>query len=395
MQLLKIATRRGRIAIGFLGLCILGALGFLAFAWRSSIAPIDPPASTSFPAELIAKGEALAGAGYCATCHTAKGGATYAGGYGMPTPFGVIYSTNITPDPETGIGRWSEAAFARAMHEGVARDGSHLFPAFPFDHFTKVTDEDVKALYAYFMTRPPIRAMAQSNTVPFPLNIRLFQAGWKLLFVTSASAVHLATPTLHGWLHICGARAQNFQPGRTSRAKWRQSARNDRRRNEKSVWSLVIMTTFKLNDRSVSVDIAEDTPLLWVIRDEIGLKGTKFGCGIGMCGACTVHIDGRAVRSCITPLAAVANAAVTTIEGLDQNGQHPLQKAWIETQVPQCGYCQSGQIMQAATLLKDFPDPSDKDIDAVMSGNLCRCMAYIRIRRAIKAAAAEMRGTHG
>jgi isoquinoline 1-oxidoreductase alpha subunit len=155
------------------------------------------------------------------------------------------------------------------------------------------------------------------------------------------------------------------------------------------------MTTFKLNDRSVSVDIAEDTPLLWVIRDEIGLKGTKFGCGIGMCGACTVHIDGRAVRSCITPLAAVANAAVTTIEGLDPNGQHPLQKAWIETQVPQCGYCQSGQIMQAATLLKDFPDPSDKDIDAVMSGNLCRCMAYIRIRRAIKVAAADMRGTHG
>jgi isoquinoline 1-oxidoreductase subunit alpha len=155
------------------------------------------------------------------------------------------------------------------------------------------------------------------------------------------------------------------------------------------------MTTFKLNDRSVSVDIAEDTPLLWVIRDEIGLKGTKFGCGIGMCGACTVHIDGRAVRSCITPLGAVANAAVTTIEGLDPNGQHPLQKAWIETQVPQCGYCQSGQIMQAATLLKDFPDPSDKDIDAVMSGNLCRCMAYIRIRRAIKVAAAEMRGTHG
>jgi isoquinoline 1-oxidoreductase subunit alpha len=155
------------------------------------------------------------------------------------------------------------------------------------------------------------------------------------------------------------------------------------------------MTTFKLNDRSVSVDAAEDTPLLWVIRDEIGLKGTKFGCGIGMCGACTVHIDGRAVRSCITPLAAVANAAVTTIEGLDPNDQHPLQKAWIETQVPQCGYCQSGQIMQAATLLKDFPDPSDKDIDAVMSGNLCRCMAYIRIRRAIKVAAAELRGTHG
>src|SRR5215472_5811228 len=139
--------------------------------------------------------------------------------------------------------------------------------------------------------------------------------------------MHSATPTLHGWLHICGARAQNFQPGRTSRAKWRQSARNERRHNEKSVWSGAIMTTFKLNDQPVSVNVAEDTPLLWVIRDEIGLKGTKFGCGIGMCGACTVHIDGRAVRSCITPLGTVANAAVTTIEGLDPHGQHPLQKS--------------------------------------------------------------------
>jgi isoquinoline 1-oxidoreductase subunit alpha len=155
------------------------------------------------------------------------------------------------------------------------------------------------------------------------------------------------------------------------------------------------MTAFRINGRPVTTDVEDDTPLLWVIRDVIGLTGTKFGCGIGMCGACTVHIDGRAVRSCITPLGAVANAAVTTIEGIDPNDQHPLQKAWIETQVPQCGYCQSGQIMQAATLLKDFPDPSDKDIDAVMSGNLCRCMAYIRIRRAIKVAAAEMRGAHG
>ena len=155
------------------------------------------------------------------------------------------------------------------------------------------------------------------------------------------------------------------------------------------------MTTFELNGRTVSVDVAEDVPLLWVIRDEIGLKGTKFGCGIGMCGACTVHIDGRAIRSCITSLGAVADATVTTIEGLDPNGQHPLQRAWVETQVPQCGYCQSGQIMQAATLLKDFPDPTDQDIDAVMGGSLCRCMAYIRIRKAIKLAAAEMRGAHG
>ena len=154
------------------------------------------------------------------------------------------------------------------------------------------------------------------------------------------------------------------------------------------------MTTFELNGRTVSVDVAEDVPLLWVIRDEIGLKGTKFGCGIGMCGACTVHVEGRAIRSCITPLGMVAAAAVTTIEGLDPDGRHPLQRAWIETQAPQRGYCQSGQIMQAATLLKDFPDPTDNDIDAVMGGNLCRCMAYIRIRRAIKLAAAEIRGTH-
>src|SRR5260370_2561926 len=185
MQSIKIGARRGRIALGFLGLCVLGALGFLALAWRSSLAPTDPPAATNFPAELIAKGEALAGAGYCATCHTVKGGATYAGGDGMQPQFGVIYSTNITPDPETGIGRWSREAFTRAMHEGVSRDGSHLFPAFPFDHCTKVTDEDVKALYAYFMTRPPVRATAQSNTVPFPLNIRLLQEGWKILFFRS------------------------------------------------------------------------------------------------------------------------------------------------------------------------------------------------------------------
>jgi isoquinoline 1-oxidoreductase alpha subunit len=155
------------------------------------------------------------------------------------------------------------------------------------------------------------------------------------------------------------------------------------------------MTKFELNGGTVSVDVDEDTPLLWVIRDEIGLKGTKFGCGIGMCGACTVHVDGRAIRSCITRLATVADATVTTIEGLDPNGQHPLQRAWVEMQVPQCGYCQSGQIMQAATLLKDFSNPTDDDINAVMGGSLCRCMAYVRIRRAIKLAAAEMRGAHG
>jgi isoquinoline 1-oxidoreductase subunit alpha len=150
------------------------------------------------------------------------------------------------------------------------------------------------------------------------------------------------------------------------------------------------MTTMQLNGRAVTVETNPETPLLWVIRDQLGLTGTKFGCGIGMCGACTVHLNGRAVRSCITPLSAAEGTEITTIEGLDPNGQHPLQKAWIETQAPQCGYCQSGQIMQAATLLKDFPQPTDKDIDAVMNGSLCRCMAYRRIRAAIKIAAVEM-----
>jgi isoquinoline 1-oxidoreductase alpha subunit len=152
------------------------------------------------------------------------------------------------------------------------------------------------------------------------------------------------------------------------------------------------MTTFTINGRSFSTDVDESTPLLWVIRDYAGYTGTKFGCGIGMCGACTVHLDGRALRSCITPVGAVAGAEITTIEGLDANGAHPLQKAWIDAQVPQCGYCQSGQIMQAATLLKDYPNPTDADIDAVMSGNLCRCMAYVRIKKAIKLAAVEMAG---
>jgi isoquinoline 1-oxidoreductase subunit alpha len=152
------------------------------------------------------------------------------------------------------------------------------------------------------------------------------------------------------------------------------------------------MTSFNLNGQAVSVDVPDDTPLLWVIRDDIGLTGTKFGCGIGMCGACTVHVDGRAQRSCITAVGAINGAAITTIEGLDQNGQHPLQIAWIEAQAPQCGYCQSGQIMQAATLLQDFPNPSDEDITAVMHGNLCRCMAYIRIRKAILLAAPQLRG---
>jgi len=144
---------------------------------------------------------------------------------------------------------------------------------------------------------------------------------------------------------------------------------------------------FELNGQAVTSESPADTPLLWVIRDELKLKGTKFGCGIAMCGACTVHLDGNALRSCIIPLSAVENRSVTTIEGLDTDAGKALQSAWVEEQVPQCGYCQSGQIMQAADLLKDKPNPSDADIDAAMNGNLCRCMAYTRIRKAIKSAA--------
>jgi isoquinoline 1-oxidoreductase alpha subunit len=147
------------------------------------------------------------------------------------------------------------------------------------------------------------------------------------------------------------------------------------------------MAKFILNGKPVKADVESDTPLLWVIRDELDMTGTKFGCGIGSCGACTVHVGGKAWRSCITPISSVEGAEITTIEGLSENGDHPLQVSWQKLQVPQCGYCQSGQIMQAASLLKDTPNPSDKDIDAVMGGNLCRCMTYVRIRSAIHEAA--------
>jgi mono/diheme cytochrome c family protein len=170
-----------RIVVGIVGIAVLGLVGFLALAWRPAIAPIDPPAKANFPAELVAKGQVLAGAGYCTVCHTKQDGQPFAGGLPLHTPFGTLYSSNITPEPETGIGRWSLAAFTRAMHDGVARDGSHLFPAFPFDHFTQVSDDDVAAIYAYLMTRPPVTAPAQPSTLPFPLNVRFFQEGWKLV----------------------------------------------------------------------------------------------------------------------------------------------------------------------------------------------------------------------
>ena len=148
---------------------------------------------------------------------------------------------------------------------------------------------------------------------------------------------------------------------------------------------------FNLNGKAVSASAEPDTPLLWVIRDEIGLTGTKFGCGQALCGACTVHLNGQPVRSCQTPLSAAAGQKIATIESLSTNNSHPLQVAWIKHDVPQCGYCQSGQLMSAAALLSKNKNPSDADIDAAMSGNICRCGTYNRVRAAIKDAAATMR----
>ncbi|HWC95831.1 MAG TPA: (2Fe-2S)-binding protein [Candidatus Sulfopaludibacter sp.] len=149
-----------------------------------------------------------------------------------------------------------------------------------------------------------------------------------------------------------------------------------------------------VNGRAATVDAPADMPLLWVLRDVLHMHGTKYGCGIGQCGACTVLLGGKAVRSCLTPVSAVGTQAVTTIEGLSADGTHPLQQAWQEVDVPQCGYCQAGQIMSAAALLAANPKPADKDIDAAMNGNLCRCATYTRIRRAVHRAA-EMSATHG
>ena len=148
---------------------------------------------------------------------------------------------------------------------------------------------------------------------------------------------------------------------------------------------------FNLNGKAVAAQAEPDTPLLWVIRDELGMTGTKFGCGQALCGACTVHLNGAPIRSCQTPLSAVAGQKVRTVESLSKNNTHPLQVAWIKHDVPQCGYCQSGQLMSAAALLAKNRNPSDSDIDQAMSGNICRCGTYPRIRAAIKDAAASMR----
>jgi isoquinoline 1-oxidoreductase subunit alpha len=152
------------------------------------------------------------------------------------------------------------------------------------------------------------------------------------------------------------------------------------------------LIAFTVNARHVTVDADSSTPLLWVLRDNLGLTGTKYGCGMAQCGACTVHIDGEAVRSCLLPVSRAADRQVTTIEGLSPDLSHPLQRAWMDIDVPQCGYCQSGQIMSAAVLLRKKPNPTDDDIDQALAGNICRCGTYSRIRRAVHRAAELARG---
>lgn len=145
-----------------------------------------------------------------------------------------------------------------------------------------------------------------------------------------------------------------------------------------------------INGKSMQVDVDPATPVLWVLRDHLDLVGTKYGCGVAACGACTIHLDGNAVRSCVMPVSSVGGSKITTIEGLSENGDHPVQKAWLEHDVPQCGYCQAGQIMSASALLSNNPNPSDDDIDNAMNGNICRCGTYLRIKAAVKTAAQSL-----
>jgi mono/diheme cytochrome c family protein len=195
------ASRR-IIASVIVVIMLAAAVAGFAVIWRPAIAAIDPPAPQSFDENLIKRGRTLAAIGNCRDCHTVRGGKTFAGGLPVPTPFGIIYSPNITPDAETGIGRWPEDAFRRAMRSGVDRDGRHLYPTFPYDHFTNVSDDDDRALYAYLMTRQPVHAPARANQLPFPLDRRFVIAGWKVLFLR------------HG----------TFQPDHTRSAEWNRGA---------------------------------------------------------------------------------------------------------------------------------------------------------------------------
>ena len=196
-------TARSRMIASIVAVVLIaGVAAAFAVAWRPAIAAINPPAPGSFDPALVKRGRELAAIGNCNDCHTVRGGASFAGGLPVPTPFGTIYSSNITPDPETGIGRWPETAFRRAMRSGVNRDGQHLYPTFPYDHFTNVSDEDDAALYAFLMTRPPVHAPAREIQLPFPLDQRVVVAGWKLLFLRRGS----------------------YQPDPTKSAEWNRGA---------------------------------------------------------------------------------------------------------------------------------------------------------------------------
>ena len=172
----------GRILLGLCSFIVVAIAVFVGWAWRSKVPAVEPPAASSFEPAQIAQGAELAALGNCALCHTAPGGKPFAGWLAVPTPFGAVYSTNITPDPDTGIGSWSHAAFRRAMREGIDRSGRYLYPAFPYDHFTKVGDADLDAVYAFLITRDPVRTGRPANELPLPLKIRLIVAGWQLLF---------------------------------------------------------------------------------------------------------------------------------------------------------------------------------------------------------------------
>src|SRR3954465_1834594 len=176
-------TGPSRIVASIVAIVLLGGAAAFAIVWRPAIAAVEPPGPLAFDAALVKRGRELAAIGNCADCHTLRGGRNFAGGLPVPTPFGTIFSSNITPDAETGIGRWSEAAFRRAMRSGVNRRGQHLYPTFPYDHFTNVSDEDDRALYAFLMTRQPVRAPAHENQLTFPFNQRVAIAGWKFLFL--------------------------------------------------------------------------------------------------------------------------------------------------------------------------------------------------------------------
>src|SRR6202167_3463783 len=176
-------SKSGIITGAALAALMGGTIAAFAVVWRPALETVDPPGPQSFEPALVKRGRDLAAIGNCSDCHTVPGGKAFAGGLPVPTPFGTIYSSNITPDPDTGIGRWSEAAFRRAMRSGVDRAGHHLYPTFPYDHFTNVTDEDDRALYAYLMTRPAVHAPAPANRLAFPLDQRFVVAGWKLLFL--------------------------------------------------------------------------------------------------------------------------------------------------------------------------------------------------------------------